>query len=337
MTLHSATRSAANFDVLGRADAPPASARDKRLQMAHQLQDTFTAVLAQFGREGFASAAGVAADPSSTPSSVQPVSPPGSETNKTASEGEAASGREAAGKDALAATAATEAEITADWNEWFNNFGMQAYGGAAGSRSSDKSFDPAALQRDYGQILLDAYRSGGYVSPVNYLRGLDKDQLSTIQTIHRLAQPIDVEQLQDEGAANLLIPPPAQVDFNRDGLTQVGIAQTIRFPDSTTPADVRDAWESATEGLSFSQKAMYELQMKLPTLTANLRINGSDVRSIQPGDPDWVNPMASPTYSFTHAVDQRLDYLDSFKNQIPPDQWSRDRDFWSKFRELLDT
>ena len=126
------------------------------------------------------------------------------------------------------------------------------------------------------------------------------------------------------------------MDFDGDGLTQVGIGQTIRFPDSSTPREVRDAWEAATANMPASQKMVYELQMKLPLLTANMQRDEQGAMHVhQPGDEQWVNPMASPSYSYREAVDQRLEYLDAFRNQLPPEQWSRDRGFWSRFASLL--
>lgn len=233
-----------------------------------------------------------------------------------------------------------EEAISSSWNQWFDRRGATAYKSASAREShgpSSEADTPADLKRDYGQILLDAYRNGGYTQPTAFLQSLDKQQLATIQTIHRLANPIDVSQLDDEGATNLLLPPPAQVDFDHDGLTQVGMARTIRFPDSSTPADVRDAWEQATADLPLQQKMLYQFQMKLPTLTANIRTEPSGaVRAVQPGEPDWVNPMASPSFSYRETVNQRLDYLDTFKNRMPPDQYQRDHDFWTNFGNLLD-
>jgi hypothetical protein len=268
------------------------------LEQVHQLQNTFTAVLASFGREGFASAEA---------------------TSPTATTGGAAS-----------PDSSMEDAISHSWNQWFDQRGAAAY------KNVSPGADAPDLKQEYGQILLEAYRSGGYATPTAFLQSLSKEQLSTIQTIHRLANPIDVSQLQDEGATNLLLPPAAQVDFDHDGLTQVGLARTIRFPDSSTPADVRDAWEEATADLTQFQKMLYEFQMKLPTLTANLRVDASgSVRAVQPGEPDWVNPMASPAYSYQESINQRLDYLDTFKNQIPSDQYQRDHRFWTKFKDLL--
>src|SRR5690349_23829111 len=44
----------------------------------------------------------------------------------------------------------------------------------------------------------------------------------------------------------------------------------------------------------------------------------------------------SPSFSYRKAVNQRLDYLDTFQNRMPPDQYQRDRDFWTNFGNLLD-
>ena len=273
-------------------------ANDERISQAHKLQNTFTAVLAQFGREGYASANPVASD------------------------------------------APLDTSISSSWSEWFDQVGRSAYRelpapnakpGIEGMPTSDQ------LKQDYGQLLLDAYNKGGYVQPKAFLELLSPEQLTTLQTVHRLAHPIDVAQLQEEGAINLLIPPPAHVDFNGDGLTQIGIAQKIGFPDSSTSTEVRDAWEQSTANLSPMERMHYALQMKLPLMTANIHVdaNGQFIHRSEPGDADWTNPMASPNYSFRAAAQQWLDYLDAFKNQIPPDQYLRDHQFWSEFGNQL--
>ena len=111
----------------------------------------------------------------------------------------------------------------------------------------------------------------------------------------------------------------------------------IRFPDSSTSAEVRDAWDQATASLSPMERSHYALQMKLPTLLANIHLdsNGQFLYCSEPSDADWTNPMASASYSYRKAVREKLDYLDAFKNQIPPDQYMRDHNFWSEFGDQL--
>src|SRR5690242_2180829 len=74
---------------------------NERLQQAHQLQNTFTAVLAQFGRQGFTSA--------EPPSAAEPT------------------------------TATTEESIATSWNEWFDRCRGAAYRGVAKDAAAGES------------------------------------------------------------------------------------------------------------------------------------------------------------------------------------------------------
>ena len=286
----------------GEASVKPIESRPSTSQSAERnLQDVFSAVLEQVGRSGYESS--------------QPLN------------------QEATSASSL------EKEVGSSWEQWFNEFSQTRYSfiADAGSPSVRENKTASDLQEDFKQILVDAYQQGGYATPNAYLQSLSSEQLRTIQQVQHLADPIQVARLSDEASLNLLLPPDAQVDEDHDGLTAVGAAYTIRFPDSRTPAKVRDAWESATQGLSESDRLTYELQMSLPLLTANMYFDskGQYVRSSQPGDADWINPMASDDFSYVDAATGWLEYLQRFKNQIPPEQYQKDESFWSNFRSNL--
>ncbi len=158
-----------------------------------------------------------------------------------------------------------------------------------------------------------------------------------VQHVHALADGIQVDSLSEEGAVNLLVPPAAQIDLNHDGLTRSGAAYGLRFPDSTTPPEVAQAWEEATVGMSWGDMAVYQLQMKSPLLTANIVCdeNGHFLRCREPGDPDFINPMASGNYSYLQATRDRLDYLEAFSDRMPLEQYEGDKAFWTIFQERL--
>ncbi|PHQ33803.1 hypothetical protein [Rhodopirellula bahusiensis] len=221
-----------------------------------------------------------------------------------------------------------DSQIQQSWTNWYRVEQLGRYRGQE---------DAAALGESYAGVMSQAYDEGGYATPKDFLRGLPAEELETVQTIHRLADPIQVDSLSEEGALNLLVPPAAQVDLNRDGITQSGRANGIRFPDSTTSPEVTEAWNEATAGMSWGERAIYELRMKLPVLTANFVVNGEGQITGQrePGDPDWVNPMEDPEYSFVDETQRWIDYLDYFKNQIDPDQYAKDRSFFESFQQKL--
>ena len=220
-------------------------------------------------------------------------------------------------------------EITASWSDWFD--------GECRSGRYQGQADAERLKQDYGQILVRALEDGGYADPKAFLRSLSTEDLAVAQEVHRLADRVAVDELSEEGALNLLIPPPAQVDLDRDGLTRSGAAWGLRFPDSNTPLAVAQAWEEATAGMSMKDRMLYEFQMKLPLLTANIACDeeGRFLHCYGPGDPGFTNPMASDDYSYVEAAQERLDYLERFRKQMPAGRYEEDTSFWTKLRGLL--
>ncbi len=229
-------------------------------------------------------------------------------------------------------------QIGESWHEWFQaNTSRYTFQAGADNPSVQAGKSADDLRQDYQAILLDAYSSGGYATPEQYVRSLSEEQLRTVQQVHHLADPINASMLSTEASLNLLLPPAAQVDANRDGLTAVGAGMMIGFPNSNTPKNVRDAWESATADMPEQDRMTYQLQMMMPLITANLKVDsqGQFVRSVQPGDADWVNPMNSADYSYKRAADEWLAYLDRFKYQMSIEQYTKDKSFWTSFRDQL--
>ncbi len=272
-------------------------ASSPKRSVEHQLQDVFSAVLEEAGREGYASA--------------QPLS------------------ESAPLVDAMGTS----------WDQWFNEFSSKRYSFIAGSGSPSVRENKTAddLRTEFKEILLDAYRNGGFATPETYLRSLSSENLAVIQQVHHLAEPIETASLSPEAALNLLLPPDAQVDENRDGLTAVGAAYTLRFPDSNTPPQVRLAWEKSTKDMPEQDRMLHVMQMHSSLLTANMHFDSSGqyIRTSEPGDADWVNPQAAEGFSFKKLASEWLAYLQRFSAQIPPEQYQRDFQFWSAFRADL--
>jgi hypothetical protein len=216
---------------------------------------------------------------------------------------------------------ATPTEISQSWQDWVTNVG--------GSRYANRE-DSTQVVSKYNELLLKAQQQNAYAAPRAFLTQLDSSELGTLQRINNLAQPIDLNGLSDEGSLNLLLPPPTQVDLNGDGLTETGAATLIRFPDSRTSREVVDAWNTATRNLPPSEKMLRELQMKQEILLANIHVDAEGrVTRVEPGQPGFVNPQADPKYSFIGLATRTLESLDYFRYQTPPEQYARDRDFWS--------
>ena len=223
-----------------------------------------------------------------------------------------------------------EQDIRQGWSDWFS------IANADGDHAS-RAVDQDRLENSYGEIISRAWTEGGYHAPSGFLQQLNPEELETVQHVHRLADPINTGSLSEEGALNLLIPPPAQVDANRDGVTQVGKGSLLRFPDSLTPPSVVDAWNEATADMDFREKSHYQFRMMLPTLIANMQTDaqGNYVGRREPGSAGYVNPMADPSYSYIGLSQQYLDSLDYFKHQMPPEQYESQTAFWTEFQQSL--
>jgi len=271
------------------------------------MQDLFSQMLADAGRQGYASARNNDAPAAANANSADAA-------DATASGG--------------AAPSTTADNIAATWQGWISASGYKRYTSIA---------SPQQTLDDFQNIMQQAHQANAYAAPQAFLSQLDPQQLETVQHVHHLAKPIRPGELSLEGSLNLLLPPPAQVDLNNDGLTESGIGVGFRFPDSRTPRAVADAWYETTDSLSFQERATRELQMKADTLFANIHLdeNGRYSHTVEPGSPDWVNPMADPDYSYVQKTRQVLSSLEYFKHQTPPEQYARDKAFWTEFQSAL--
>ncbi|MGV3485425.1 MAG: hypothetical protein ACO1RT_13485 [Planctomycetaceae bacterium] len=233
-----------------------------------------------------------------------------------------------ASADAYQSPNSLQQDIEHGWANWF---------AAASNDGAYATDDRTAIEQGYGQILVRSWQEGGYRDPRQFLRSLSRDELKTVQHVFRLAEPIAVDSLSEEGALNLLIPPPAQVDANRDGLTHVGAASMMRFPDSQTPANVVAAWDAATAGMDRREKMTYAFRMKASTQLANLAVSDRQAGAAQAphSRPGFVDPMTQPNFSYGDLAQRTLDSLERFKYQTPPEQYSRQSEFWTKFRDSL--
>ena len=261
--------------------------RAERLEQNRAMQDVFSKVLIESGREGYASA-------------------------------------EAVGEG----VPMTE-QIAASWSSWFD--------GEHCGRGYQTPNEFEEVKQTYGDILVRAYEERGYADPKAFLKTLSHEEMSVVQRINGLADPIQVDSLTEERALNLLLPAAAQVDLNRDGLTHSGLGYTKRFPDSNTPGPVVQAWEEATGDLDFEELMIREFQMTLPLLSANVVCdeNGKFLYSYQPGDAEFRNPMASENYSYVQAAQDRLDSLETHRLRISTEKYEKDKAFWTNFQDLL--
>ncbi len=229
-----------------------------------------------------------------------------------------------------------EEQMTSNWESWFA-MTPSRYSDYLSTSPNSRLKTAEQFEQDFSNIMVDAYRHGGYASPQKYLQSLDREQLHTVQQVHRLADPIDPTPLSEEAALNLLLPPSAVVDANKDGLVAIGRAYTIGFPDSETPREVRDAWEATTAGMPEQDVAIHVLQAKMSLMLANMNFDreGNYLGSNEPGSEQWVNPANSSSFSYRDMAQQWLDYLDAFRSKMQPEHYDRDHAFWSELFNRL--
>ncbi|WP_299194428.1 hypothetical protein [uncultured Amphritea sp.] len=179
--------------------------------------------------------------------------------------------------------------------------------------------------------------------PINsktFLQSLSYEDREVLREVHSLADFINdsrIGQMSSEGANNLLRLPHTGLDADNDGFTDVGIGRTFMFPNSNTPAEVADAWNKTTEGMSFKDKMMAEGHLMSSLTMANIEVdeNGRFVARHEPGDPGYVNPLASPDFSYKAWSTDWLRYLEDFKLQMSSDQYSRGKQFFERFLQNL--
>lgn len=174
----------------------------------------------------------------------------------------------------------------------------------------------------------------------SFLKSLSYEDREVLKEVHSIADYIDdnkIDQMTTEGANNLLRLPHTGLDSDKDGFTDIGIGKTFMFPNSNTPAEVAEAWNKATEGMSFKDKLMAEAPFMIELVSANIEVdeNGRFVARHEPGSPEHVNPFASPGFSYQEWSAGWLRYLEDFKPQMSANQYTRDKQFFESFLENL--
>lgn len=179
-------------------------------------------------------------------------------------------------------------------------------------------------QTTYAAILNRAYSQGGMDDPVAFLNSLTKEEQGVVQRAHCLADPIEPSTMSKEGAYNLLLPEGYQVDFNHDGIQEVGAAKSITFPPLDAPEQVKQAWLTATQDMDEGDMMTYELQMHI--MLYGINVNDQTSNALAPTDQ---------IDSYRNGVDKFLAWLEYAKASIPADRYARDKAFFSDMKRLL--
>ena len=182
-----------------------------------------------------------------------------------------------------------------------------------------------ACQADYAAILNRAYGCPQSNSVKSFLGQLNSNELHTLQLNHGLAAPIQVSEISEEGARNLLLPEGYSVDLNHDGTDEVGAGRSLAYPPHDAPASVREAWFQATADMDPGMTMTYALMM-----------HGA-MYGIAVDDQSPAGPLAAPDQadSYKHIVSRFLAALEDQKGMLQPGQYERDKAFFSRFEGLL--
>jgi len=190
--------------------------------------------------------------------------------------------------------------------------------------SGEQIEDFTSLLSDAQQALKDG------ASAREVLNAMSKDELSLLQKTSSLAEPINVSEISDEGATNLLAHPDrtGMVDLNNDGIVEVGKAQTISFPPVNAPQHVKDAWEEATVNMTEGEEMMLQLSMHIQTYGINIEGAAS-------------KPALSPEQQWSTEGWQKLmkEARSALEFSVGMDGWTRmnvvKNDFYNRFEQAL--
>lgn len=176
----------------------------------------------------------------------------------------------------------------------------------------------------YLAILRRADETGGFDQPQAFLNGLSRSDLASLQAIHSLADPIETKSLSKEAALNLLMPPNALKDVNKDGFLSVGAALSWTFPPVDAPDNVKQAWAAATAGMDAGQIMNAQISF-MPIIPPGATV--ADAHA-------YLGPGADYTRLVAEALDSAI-YAKSFDQ--PWQQEFRDQQiaFLKRFQESL--
>lgn len=190
----------------------------------------------------------------------------------------------------------------------------------------------------FAQIVQRATKQNAYTSPKSFLRELSPRELAVLQNMHGLTDTIDVEDLSEEGAYNLIMIPGKGDDINNDGLVEYGKAVTWSFPEPNASESVKQAWAKATEGMSPEEIMLAMAPFMVYVVEHNIEYNeqGQAVGIYEAGDDRYTNPFADENFSYMDMMDFLMDKLEKFRAQTDPAQYAAQKDFLTKFKDALE-
>jgi len=175
------------------------------------------------------------------------------------------------------------------------------------------------------QAVLEERSKAAHLSDRQFLSTLTAQQLSDLFAYHGLAHPVQVHELSGEGAANLLLAPEFQRDWDGDGLVEVGAAKLFVFPSPDAPQAVFDAWAELTE----QERFMIQTKAFSKWLLQNWE-------AIAAGDEDsFTGIYHGPNTDYEKLIDELLEALQRQRKYLTVEEYRELWDTLYKFKEAL--
>jgi hypothetical protein len=183
-------------------------------------------------------------------------------------------------------------------------------------------------------------KTSSTLTPTNakdLLKSLSAEETEAVRAVQGLADPFDIQGLNEEGAYNLLCQPGSYKDLDNNGFTSVGAAMMYSFPPANAPDEVKAAYEEAMAGKGADGKRLMPLCFAVFEISANVKYdaNHNPVGVYSPGEPGYTNIYAQPGFSYRKLVNDLQEYLDNMRAHMSEEQYQSQKSFADDFEAAL--
>ncbi|MDB5054276.1 MAG: hypothetical protein JWM44_2326 [Bacilli bacterium] len=182
------------------------------------------------------------------------------------------------------------------------------------------------------QEILTKRESAPNTSDKQFLRSLNSEEMDTIKAYnHQSSRSINIDNLSDEGAHNLIAAPGDLKDLNNDGLVTVGEANMEVFPPPGQPDGVYVAW------LALSPEAQKNIRHEadLKWTLANMGMWDKDLGINKNYNKNYQTIFNQPGVSFSGFVDQLMTQRIQQNNIAASDNFQNIMDDLTHFKNEL--
>ncbi len=166
---------------------------------------------------------------------------------------------------------------------------------------------------------------------------LNSEEKEVLRKIHGLADPINFEDLNDEGLLNLFFQPGESKDIDNNGFLSIGAGLIRQFPPPNAPEHIKIAWEDTVKDMSFKEKMMAQTVFWGQELTANVKydMSGKITGFYSPMDEKYRNIYADKNFSYNELINSKRDSLIYFKNQISAESFQFQMNILNNFQNKI--